>query len=259
MEEMENRGRGQGLAITSMILGIIGLILACLVVGIVPCLIGLIMGIVVLAQRRPGKGMAIAGIVTSTIGLLIFIVLIIGISASTKAPETKVEKVELEAVEETVTEAEARTSRPAKTEAAAQAPETEAQKQEDAQGEIYHVGDVIETKYDKLTYLSCDPDFKPSSEFFQPDSGNKLVRLEFEYENVGKSDQSISFYSFTGYADGYKVEPWYFENDDISGTISSGKKVKGAVYFEVPADAGEVTVEYDLNFWTSDKVVFAVE
>ena len=85
------------------------------------------------------------------------------------------------------------------------------------------------------------------------------MRLEFEYENTGKSDQSISFISFTGYADGYKVDPWFYSDDDLSGTISAGKKLKGALYFEVPDDAQEITVEYDVNYWTSEKTVFVVE
>ena len=64
-----------GLAVSSMILGILGLV-ACAVFG----LVGLILGIVALhnAQREPqqygGKGMAIAGIITGGLGLVLVVV-----------------------------------------------------------------------------------------------------------------------------------------------------------------------------------------
>ena len=66
MEEMVNQSKG--MAIASMVLGIVGLVLSCLVIGIIPCVIGLILGIVVLVKQKAGQGMAIAGIVTSLIG-----------------------------------------------------------------------------------------------------------------------------------------------------------------------------------------------
>ena len=61
-----------------------------------------------------------------------------------------------------------------------------------------------------------------------------------------------------GYADGYAVEQTYFD-DDLSATLSAGKKAKGAVYFEVPVNAVEVNAEYEMNYWTEEKVVFVIK
>lgn len=76
MEEMVKQSKG--MAIASMVLGIVGLVLSCLVIGIIPCVIGLILGIVVLVKQKAGQGMAIAGIVTSLIGIAFLIMALIG-------------------------------------------------------------------------------------------------------------------------------------------------------------------------------------
>lgn len=79
METSEKRG----LAIASMVLGILGLVLACLSIGLFPAIIGLILGIISLATHRGGHGMAIAGVVTSSIAVAIaVIILIMGVGVS---------------------------------------------------------------------------------------------------------------------------------------------------------------------------------
>ena len=61
------------------------------------------------------------------------------------------------------------------------------------------------------------------------------------------------------YADDYSAEQAYVGDDQMDGTISPGKKLKGSVYFEVPKKAKKITLEYECNFWTEDKVVFVVK
>ena len=39
-------------------------------------------------------------------------------------------------------------------------------------------------------------------------------------------------------------------------TLSAGREAEGAVYFEVPTDAESIELEYDINFWQSDKIIF---
>lgn len=66
----ENEDPRMALSICSMVLGIIGLLLSCIWIGIFPAVIGLIIAIIALATHR-SKGMAIAGLVTSLIGIMI--------------------------------------------------------------------------------------------------------------------------------------------------------------------------------------------
>ena len=74
--------QGKGLAIASMVLGIISVVLFCIPYICIPCgLIGLILGGVALATKKPGKGMAIAGLVCSILGIAVYVIcLIIGAS-----------------------------------------------------------------------------------------------------------------------------------------------------------------------------------
>ena len=70
--------RPQGMAISALVLGVIGILLACFAFGGVLGLIGVVLGIVALRRvmrgTGGGKGMAIAGIVTGAIAALIGIV-----------------------------------------------------------------------------------------------------------------------------------------------------------------------------------------
>lgn len=135
---------------------------------------------------------------------------------------------------------------------------TEANKDtEEKEDNIFAVGEYLETDDLKITYIACE-EYKSDNQFMQPKEGYVYFRLEFEFENIGKNDQFVSSFDFTGYADGYAVEQTYFD-DNISATLSAGKKAKGAVYFEVPVDATEVNAEYEMNYWTEEKVVFVIK
>ncbi len=81
----------KGLAITSMVIGILSMTLCC-VGGSLLGLIGLILGIVALAKKQGGTGMSIAGIATSVIGMLIgiyalFYIFALGLGFSLMASE----------------------------------------------------------------------------------------------------------------------------------------------------------------------------
>lgn len=62
-----------GLAIASLVLGIIGLLSSCIVVGIVPCIIGLVFAIITLTKKDVKHGLATAGLICSAIGIGIFV------------------------------------------------------------------------------------------------------------------------------------------------------------------------------------------
>ncbi|MDO4445865.1 MAG: DUF4190 domain-containing protein [Bacillota bacterium] len=69
------------MSIASLILGIIGMLTSCVVIGIVPSIIGLVLGIISVKKHTSKHGSAIAGIITSSIGVAIFIFLMIMVSA----------------------------------------------------------------------------------------------------------------------------------------------------------------------------------
>ena len=135
--------------------------------------------------------------------------------------------------------------------------ENDSTKQENVDNE-FAVGDVIETSSLKISYLSAGQ-YTSDNEFLQPKDGYVYYRVEFEFENIGKSDELVSSLDFECYADGYSVDETYVGEDTLSATISSGKKVKGAIYYEVPSDAQEIKLEYEINYFTEDKVVFVIK
>lgn len=71
---------GSGFAIAALIVGILSMTLCC-VGGALIGLLGLIFGIVSINKKESGRGMAIAGIITSVLGMLIGIFLIVEVVA----------------------------------------------------------------------------------------------------------------------------------------------------------------------------------
>ena len=81
LQEEAEREAKKGLAIWSMVLGIISLTICCCFGGVIPAVVGLILGIVSLAKKRGGKGMAIAGVIMNAIGLVWGIIMVIYFAA----------------------------------------------------------------------------------------------------------------------------------------------------------------------------------
>ena len=69
----QNNGKGNGLAIASMVIGIVNLITCCLpILGFPVSITGLVLGI--LSRNSEKKKMAVAGIIMCAIGLVLTIV-----------------------------------------------------------------------------------------------------------------------------------------------------------------------------------------
>ncbi|WP_343083974.1 DUF4190 domain-containing protein [Blautia producta] len=58
---------GAGMAVASMVCGIVGLLLICAVIGIIPAIVAIVLAANVLKNNKPGKNMAVAGLVTGII------------------------------------------------------------------------------------------------------------------------------------------------------------------------------------------------
>lgn len=124
----------------------------------------------------------------------------------------------------------------------------------------YNVGEVYEDSSIAIKYVALDDDFKGYNKYADIKSGYKIIKADFEFENVGTTDFLASAYDFDCYADGYDCENfWSVDESGFSSNMSAGKKAKGSVYFEVPVNASEITLEYETNMWTSKKVIFNVK
>lgn len=67
------------MSILSLILGILSLILCCVGFGGILGIAGFILGLIVLITKKPGKGLAIAGIITSIIGMILSLMIVAGL------------------------------------------------------------------------------------------------------------------------------------------------------------------------------------
>ena len=121
----------------------------------------------------------------------------------------------------------------------------------------YAVGATVDLGDLKINYLSCQ-EYISDNQFLQPRDGYQFVCCEFEFENMGASDEFVDSSDFDCYADGASCEQSYVRDDGLSATLSSGRKTKGTVTFEVPVDAAVVEAEYLDNIWTSDRIVFTI-
>lgn len=121
----------------------------------------------------------------------------------------------------------------------------------------FNVGDVVETDNFRITYESAG-EYIDSNEFLQPKDGYVYWEFKFKFENISNTDQTVStMMDWECYADNSKADQtWIVDDNGLDGKLSAGREAEGAVYFEVPKDAENIELEYDINFWQSDKIIF---
>lgn len=134
--------------------------------------------------------------------------------------------------------------------------ETETEQTEE-KSNIFEVGDVVETNNFRITYVSAG-EYKSDNEFLQPKDGYVYWQFEFKFENISDTDHVVSsLIDWECYADNAKVDQTYIgDNNGLDATLSAGRETQGTIYYEVPADAQSVELEYDINYWQSDKIIF---
>lgn len=121
-----------------------------------------------------------------------------------------------------------------------------------------NVGDIYEDRSLRITYISCG-EYESTNMFVQPREGYHFVSIELEFENLSSADRTISSVSFHCYADGRACDSTYIRDDDLSATISAGRKARGTVTFEVPDDAEVIEAEFDDSIWTTGHIVFTIK
>lgn len=121
------------------------------------------------------------------------------------------------------------------------------------------VGDVLTTDTLKITYVACE-DYTGYNEYLGPKEGYKVVALKLEAENIGSTDAYLSMFEFSCYADDVAMEEFLYGDELFSSdVISSGRKMSGYIYFEVPKDAENIEVEYETDYWSGNKAIFVVK
>lgn len=131
---------------------------------------------------------------------------------------------------------------------------------EEEASDSFSIGDIVETDYMRITFVSADQ-YIEENEFMQPKEGYEYWRFEFNFENISDTDQTVSsMMDWECYADNQNVDQtWLVDDNGLDATLSPGRTTQGAVYFEIPEDAESIEIEYSVNLWTDERVVFVVK
>lgn len=138
--------------------------------------------------------------------------------------------------------------------------ETKTETKTEEKSNIFHVGDVVETKNLKITYESAS-EYDTDNEFLQPKDGYTYWEFKFKFENISDSDQAVSsVMDWECYADNNNVDQsWIGDNNGLDATLSAGRSTEGTIYFEVPDSAQKIELEYDINYFGNDKIIFVAK
>lgn len=128
---------------------------------------------------------------------------------------------------------------------------------------VFKKGDIAELNGVKVTLT----DYKESNggDWNKPSEGNIFLVAEFEIENNSKEELAISsILSFEAYADDYKLNyslgaMMEKDGNQLDGTVSVGKKMKGWIGWEVPEDYNNVEIHFTDNVWGNNKFIFIIE
>ena len=235
-----------------MVLGIISILTACIAFGIVPGIIGLILAIIALCQKDRKHGTAIAGLVCSVIGIVIFAIAALfvdGVSSGDKqstGTQTIVSEVQQSSTE------------------VSEAKPTEIESVANDSVSVIAPGYTFNADGLQVTITDFDLDFTDYSDEYgwhTPADGMKYIMVDVAYQNNSNSDKYVSIYDFQCYADDTDCEQAYGldDSDSINANISSGRKTSYKVYFTVPKDAQSIELEFETDVWTGNKEIIKLQ
>lgn len=147
--------------------------------------------------------------------------------------------------------------------AASSPSETDAASQEEQTETTYGVGDTVESDGVEVTLVSAEEN--TGADYITPADGSVFVALEFEIVNNSQQDISVSsLASFEAYCDDYSVSQsltgatLYDDKGTLDSSVAAGKRLSGAIVYEVPADRQQLEVAFAPSVWVDRSVTFTV-
>ena len=127
-------------------------------------------------------------------------------------------------------------------------------------GETPGVGDTVTINDIEVTFIGVETVADPA---MAPKEGNIFVLCEFEIANdTGKSLGVSTILNFQAYCDDYACDfslgalTSKGDKSQLDGTIADGKKLRGVVGYEVPADWKNLEIQYTPNIADASKFTF---
>ena len=135
---------------------------------------------------------------------------------------------------------------------------------EEPQDTIISAGSVITTDKFKITVTDVDlnyTDYEDEYGWYTPKEGMKYIMASFKFENIDDESQYVSIYDFDCYVDGTLCEQNFYVDtgDFINTNLSPNRNVSFMVCFDVPVNATEIELEYELNMWTEEKIILKLQ
>lgn len=128
--------------------------------------------------------------------------------------------------------------------------------------ETFAIGDTV--KLGDLQYTVHGVREVEGNEVFKPDEGKKWVAVEVTVENVGSEAQMVS--SMAGFSltdsDGYNYTPTVLPVDtkgQLDGELGPGRKMRGELAFEIPAEAKGLELVIDANMFGFGQAVVQLD
>lgn len=125
---------------------------------------------------------------------------------------------------------------------------------------VFTVGDTAEMSGVRVTLV--DVRSGTGAQFYTPEDGKVFLTFELEIENATEAEIGVSsLVSFTAYADDYALAYSLSGiladgGKQLDGAIAAGKKMRGVVAFEAPADWQSAEIHFKPNVWSGREFVF---
>ena len=126
------------------------------------------------------------------------------------------------------------------------------------------IGETAQLKDVLVTFVNVTEN--TGSQFNTPTDGNIFVLCEFEITNNSNKEVVVSsLMSFEAYCDDYSCSLSFSalmekgENNQLDGTVAPGKKIKGVIGYEIPADWSELEIRFCPDFWSGKDIVFVAK
>lgn len=126
---------------------------------------------------------------------------------------------------------------------------------------VFYVGDKVELNHVIVTLENVRE--SSGSTYNKPSDGNVFVLCEFTIENNSEKDLAISsMLCFSAYVDDFSTNMSLSaliekSGEQLDGTVAAGKKMKGEIGYEVPADYETLEIRFIPDFWSGNDIIFS--
>lgn len=144
-----------------------------------------------------------------------------------------------------------------------EAPEEPSQAESKEEEKTYGIGDTV-TIDDVVVTLNgvTHPD---GSDLLPPEDGKIFALIEFNIENNSAEELAVSsLLNFKCHVDDYSTSLSLGALaakegvEQLDGSVSAGKKIKGVVGYEIPEDWKEISIAYEPGLFGSKEAAFVI-